>query len=356
MKLTLSAFKNLGFWFPVIAAFIITFTIAMWYRYPIGVDWQFHLRIAEAWARGENGMFTELVMRINKMPYPPLQHWLLLPAVWSPDEYFATALFQMFQLPLAVFAIMFALWKIDDNKYSAVFAGMLVMGSFAYLDRTLSVSPQGLNFIFLPLAMLFFVKRRLKLATAFSTAMIYTHGVVGICLLGGIWLWALKKRQWLYIILPIILALPVILPTVPYLVTGWNRMAGGAENDQEIEFWASPLMFTVTYLRLPIIGFPLSLFLIYKWRKHDEGGEVVELQKIAILTLVGMLVMFYPWADRYVQCSAIPLSMLIAPIAARSKYRQTWFLGVYFAFLFMYVALWLWLAFDFYTILPKDWI
>lgn len=358
MRVSLLSLKNIGYWFPVFAALLITFTIAMWYQYPIGVDVHFHLRIAEAWARGENGMFSEIVMRINKMPYPPLQHWLLVPVVLSGDTYFFTAVFQMCLLPIAVATMTYALWKIDDNKYSAVFAGLLVMGSFAYLDRTLVVSPQALNIIFLPLAMLFFVKRKLKLATVFATAMIYTHGVVGICLLGGIWIKALKKRKWLYIILPIILSLPVILPTLPYMVTGWNRMSGGAENDQERGFWSNPLFFTLSYLRFPFAGFFGAVYLVYEWRKgrRHENNEVVELQKIAILTLLATSIMIYPWADRFVQFSSIPLSMILATQFSASKKRNTWFRVVYFLFLFMYAALWLWLAAGSYTVLPEDYI
>jgi len=51
---------------------LVSLAVSLYYLAPIGTDIHFHLAIARSWAKGELGMFSELPLRVNKMPYPPL--------------------------------------------------------------------------------------------------------------------------------------------------------------------------------------------------------------------------------------------------------------------------------------------
>jgi len=70
-------FKN-DTWLILGLVSVLSVSVALSYPVPIGADIRFHLEIARVWASGMNGMFSDVALNVNKMPYPPLFHWLLM--------------------------------------------------------------------------------------------------------------------------------------------------------------------------------------------------------------------------------------------------------------------------------------
>jgi hypothetical protein len=341
--------EKLPYCIPIFLTLIVSSAIALHYKAPIGADVQFHLKIAEVWARGENGMMSTLPMTVNKLPYPPLIHWILVPAVWLGAELAYAAFVQALLLPSALAASMFIMWK-KIGAEAALIGGFLMMGSFAFTDRAGQVNPQALDFILLPLAMLFCIDgRNLDRANlgfiVTSSLMIWNHGVVGAAALGGLFVWKIWKKDFKPILASLIMSLPIIAVTLSYLPSALISMSGGFENLQEKFFWQNPVLFVLDYQRLIAVGFPLALLRIVR-RKNDE------LTQVSLLSLGAMGVMILPWADRFFQYSTIPLSFIVVPSIIRNnlKIKLIAIYAITIAFCILYATMWVWLMWNQYDV------
>lgn len=319
------------------------------YQAPIGVDVQFHLKIAEVWARGEDGMFAKIALDTNKIPYPPLLHWILVPAVLLNSEILYAAVLQIFFLPLAVASSMFLVWK-HYGRQAAMLEGLLLLGSFAFVDRAMQVNPQALDLMLLPLAFYTFLKKDRDGCVIVSLLMILNHGIVGLAAIGGMLLLQLHRKDYKTLLYFSLSSLSILGSQLWYLPQALARMSSGFETLQEAQFWNNPVVFTVLYQRLITVGFLIGLILtLYHFDKHKPLDDMTKLSLATIGTLAIMLPF---WADRFVQYSTIPLSLLIIGQVVRSKPRQKelWQYGILLCFIAFYAAMWLWLFVGLYQI------
>jgi len=336
--------KNLKYLTPVFLALIFSIALAAYYQTPIGADVHFHQEIADSWRRGELGMFSDVVMDMNKLPYPPLQHFLMIaiPPIFL----------QILMLPLAVASMSYLYWK--DDKFSALLAGALVMGSYAFVDRAIQVNPQAITMILLPLALHSALRqkndamRQNKLLIATSTLMIWNHGLVSLACLGGIFLFLIARRHYKSLSWILLFSLPIIASQLYYLPSALQHFAGGFENLQEQQFWSNPLTFTALYQRIISLGFPIVSYLF--WIKNTRQSDS---NNLMLLTLFSMSVMILPWGDRFIQLSTIPLTYIIIDFIKNTgrKKRELWLYGITLAFVMFYATLWLWMMVDnFYVV------
>lgn len=323
-------------WIPVSLAFLISVFIALYYRVPIGEDIHFHLKIVQEFVdKGILGWFSDTAMQQNKMPYPPFLHIVLLAV---PPIVIQCCLF-----PLAVWSFS----RLYTGK-DRLLAGVLVMGSYAYIDRVIQVNPQAITMILLPLAIRFYlnVEENKSGFIAASSLMIWNHGLVALSCLGGMFFLMLNRRQYKVLALILLLSSPVLATTIYYLPASLGKFSSGFENNQERQFWNNPSLFTALYQRLISTGFILVAALLMRRR------AVTEMEKVSLMTLLSMALMVIPWADRFVQFSTIPLSILIMEDAAKRKWkgREAWTWAITLCFMLMYLTLWLWLIADAYYI------
>lgn len=327
---------DLKYLLPVLLAGIFTISLSVVYLQPIGQDVWFHQSIADYWRRGELGMFSPPAMTVNKMPYPPLLHWLLIAV--------PPLILQILFLPVAVASMMLIYWRRD--KLLALLVGATVIGSYAYVDRLIQVNPQAITMILLPLALYSVIRRQDKLLIVVSTLMIWNHGLVAIVCLGGVFLHLLIRRQWKPLLWILVFSTPILISTLYYLPAGLQHFSSKFENLQEAQFWTDPL-FTPLYQRLPALGFPLAAYLVLKKREI-----LSDFDKINLMTLGTMALMIIPWSDRFVQFTTIPLAFLIVNWLPRTswKKKELWQYGIVLCFLLMYATLWLWLVADLFYI------
>lgn len=335
------------YWLPVFLALAISCSISLRYMAPIGYDFSFHLEIARVWSRGELGMLSDLPMRVNKMPYPPLFHLILVPSVWLNIEIEFAAVLQAFFYPLAVASMMWLWWKKD--KMSSLVAGLLVMGSYAFFDRSIQVIPQALDMILLPLIIYYSLHGNRRFIPL-SALLIYNHGLVSLALLGGLYVWEWRKQRIKNVAYSLLQALPIIAISAYYFLDAFSRFTGSYETLQELQFWTNPL-FSLSYLRLLFLGIPLAIYLLIAELPH-RLKDLSDLEKISLLTLGSMLVLVPSWADRFLQFSTIPLTILLVETISRAKQpkRDLWLYGVLFSFIIFYATLWIWLFADIYFV------
>jgi hypothetical protein len=346
---------DLKYFVPVFAAFAFTLSLSLWYNAPIGDDIKFHLKVAESWARGELGMFSAEALSMNRLPYPPLFHLLLMPSVWLGIEIPFAAFLQILLFPAAVLSLELLFWR-QGMKFESLLAGALVLGSHAFFDRAVQVAPQALDMILLPFAIYGVVSKKRNCLVVSSTLMIYNHGFVALAILGGLFLFEILRRNYRPVLTALALVAPILLVSLPYLPQSLSFFGGKYENSQEAQFWFNPLYFTVMYQRLLFTGFfvPFSYFsrgiinvlegwadigLKYFWMKWTD------MEKASLLTLGSMAVMVLPWADRFTQYSTIPLTVFLVGMIMRSKprIRDAWQYLIVISALLFYATIWIWL-------------
>ena len=92
--------------------------------YPDGHDVWFHIMVARAWFKGENGMVCPAAIYYNGIPYPPLFHLMLAPFCSSQQLALGAAKgFQLFFYPLAILFFMLLVNKYSGSK-TALIAGL----------------------------------------------------------------------------------------------------------------------------------------------------------------------------------------------------------------------------------------
>jgi len=289
---------------------------------PIGVDYRFHLAVAEAWAKGLNGMFSEVVMRVNHYPYFSVLHLLLVPNVWlGCSDLFAMFLQVFFYT--AIFGTVLLMALGHDGANGAMWSGLLLFGCMAFTDSAIQVRPQTLDMLLLPIALGFYLSGKKTSFLASTLALAYNHGFASLVLIWVLYLVKLRDRQWLKTtILFGVLILPIMIPSLLYLPGAFSKWGGTDASSQETLFWQSPLLYSLFYLGALSLGFPVFLNALAKWRSQDGYARAL------CLVVAGSLIMLPLWPDRWLQYQAIPFALLTANWLTKRTRRETVLLAV----------------------------
>lgn len=334
--------KDLVYFLPVIFTFLFTLTLSL--PAPlIGTDILFQLDMARLYAVGNFSGAQSVALSINSIPYPPLFQFILVPSIWLGIEYQFIAFLQVFFLPLAILSLEL-LFYLRGMKFEAVFAGTLVLTSFAYVDRSLQPIPIALDMILLPLTIHFALVKNDKWFILLSSIILYNHGIMGVSVLGGLFLYKLFKKEYKSIILIVLISLPVILIAFPYVPQALKNFTGKINTDQQRAFLNNPVLFTYEYMgQSLIIGFPIILLGYWAISSRIVKKKLDDLDKISILTLGSMLLTTIFQQDRFLQYSTIPLAILFTNYVGQSKYKSFWMLLTVGLATLFYLLLWFWL-------------
>lgn len=301
---------------PVLLAFAITVPLTYVNGLNIGVDIFFHLKIAESWASGQLGMFSNVVMNENHFPYPPLFHFMLVPGVWLGIESLWTSVFQVALLPCAVASFMFLVYKLRGVT-SAFYGGLLLLGSVAFLDRVIQPQPQALDFVLLPLAFYYCLKKLDGKFCLVSVLMVWNHGLVSLAALGGALLAQIKRRRWKVLLVFLLGSSFILGVSAVYLYSGLGNYGARVDTNQEYLFWHDSY-FVPEYAGLLSLGFVVGGWMIYQ---RIKGKPLSAVSKLALLTIASTAVMIPVWADRWLQYCSIPLALLILEGAHEANWK-----------------------------------
>ncbi len=326
--------RNLNW--QILLIFALAFSVTLYAGimfHPVGADIQFHLDIARAYLRGENGMFAPFVLEINKMPYPPVTHLLLLPSValnlYDPFIRFL----EILSYPCALLFSMVLAKRYGKGTFHAVIVGLALIGSAAYLDLTFQIRPETLDaFLWLGLTFAFLSDRKwLQVASGILGA--YSHGLASLAVNGGQILYGRNKRTLLIVTLA---SLPIVLISIFYIVPMFSKWAGVPVSSQARMFLTDWPAFTFSYLGALSLALPIVIYQVYKWKTQTL------LTKLSLVTLASSLLLLPIWYDRYYHYASIPLALCLGDFAVSHKKLALIILAftIYF-FVLGYLHLWL---------------
>jgi energy-converting hydrogenase Eha subunit C len=320
--------------FPICLALILTCVITFLYGKSIGVDIIYHVNIAKEYAAGNFGGVLDLNLLVNGNGiYPPVLHLLLVPSVWLGVPYQFTGLLQILFLPLAIASFGYLVYKTYGVEAS-LFGMMIVLGSWAYVDRVLAVQPQSIDFILLPLAYYFLLNAKDNKLLVTSVVGFYNHGLLNLAIFSGVLLKKLKQKKWITTYLIIIL--PLLITSLYYLLT---NQIGTTQFGIAQGFWSDPY-YLITYVRLPTLGFIAAIPLLYLLIKKRQ---INPLSKLALLSLASSSFLIIFDADRYMQYATIPLTLLLVDsyLRIKDKLIRAWlFVGALGFMALLYAVLW----------------
>ena len=321
-----------------IFVFILSTMIVLSAPIPIGSDPYFHLEIARLYGTGNFTGAFDYITTVNQIPfYPPLYHALLIPIAISPYPLEGIRILEILAMPLTFTAVIYLLWKFTEPK-AAFIAGLVLLGSWSFIDAAFQARPETLDLMLYPVMLLAILSAKKKTFVISAVATIYNHGVMAVI---NIWGWLPKlfkaKKTWFTSILMITaISSPILILTALYFGGGWSMWATTApqENPQETLFWTTPSWIPF-YAGLTLMGF---IFLVKNFRNPKT-----ELESYLKYGMLGNLVMLPLWADRWLQYSTIPLACLVGIEVARwhgSKLYVT--LAVVALGAWIYISFFLW--------------
>lgn len=315
--------KNLATWLPLTLAVAFACELANSLRTPIGADIQFHLSSLGNW-----------------LSYPPLFRVILLPSIYLNNNYLLCL--QVLLFSLAVFSLTYVMRRLQGDWLISPLVSLIALGSYAYVDRAIQLNPQVLDFILLPIVIYASIKNRRWLFASSSILMFLNHSLVAIPILGGVFAYELRKWRKEEIVLLGAIIVTLTFPLLSWLYPMIAPTIFTFQNNQERLFWASPIIFMLTYQGLPLIGYFTSL---WGSDKKEWWTEKSEVNKLCLFTLASLILMLPLWADRFVQYSTIPLSILLASYISHLKDRTKtiWITVVIVFFIIFYLQLWTWL-------------
>ena len=335
--------RDLIYFLPVVFTFLFTLTLSL--PAPlIGSDVILQLKLARMISVGDFVGAWDLAMSVNKIFYPPLFQLLLVPSIWFQVEYQFIAFLQVFFLPLAVLSLEL-LFYLRERKFESIFVGTLALTSVAFVDRSLQVIPIALDFILTPLTIYFALENRDKPFIVLSSIVLYNHGIMGVSVLGGLFLYKLFRREWKPIFLIFLISLPIILISLPHIPAALQNFGGKINTDQQRQFLANPILFTYEYMGQSfVIGFPIILlgYIVIVHKALKKGLD--DLDKVSILMLGSMLLTTVFQQDRFLQYSTIPLALLFTNHVGSSKFKLFWVVPTVILAVFFYFILWFWLC------------
>ena len=297
-------FKKYLWLSPILFAFLLSFSITLSYPYPIGADIQFHITQAR-------NLFTTG----NIVPYPPLFLALLEPSIIFHVEQDFAKLLQIICYPLAIASSMFLIKKYAD-KSAACFGGFLLLSSFAFFDRVFQAQPQALDFILLPIVFNALLSDEHDRFSVGSFLLLLNHAPLSFFALVGSYIKATVKNWYMIIGFTIFWIVTLTYFAIPDLANILETNIGlrkGGSNDLAI--CNNPLI-TIPYL----LG-PLTISLFYVAFNAKNYHKLTELEKLSLLTILGMTIMIPLWISRFIQYITMPLCYFLVKRMGYSKYR-----------------------------------
>lgn len=282
--------------------FVLSSIIVLSVPLPLGSDAYFHLDLSRLLGTGNftgwwNEMFT-----VNKYFYPPLYHIIILPVSIGPDPYTGLRLLEMVFMPITFACVAWITWKISGPK-AALITGLILIGSWSFVDGALQARPESIDLLFIPLIIYAALYNRKKWFAGLASVTIYGHGFAALSGIFGIAVRKMREPQWRKtLLLATLIILPMIIIGLYYIGGAWTKWAtmSPSENPQEVLFWTKPWPWIPFYSGITLFGW---LF-IFKRNKTEP-------EKLLTWTLIGNLLMLPLWADRWLQYSVIPLTMLM---------------------------------------------
>jgi len=288
----------------IFVSLILTFSIAIHYKLPIGEDISFHLEMAKEYYFGKwmmNDVDSDLMGNIG-IPYPPLLHFILLLGFLLKIPLTFPLLIQLFLYPLALYTTGMLVHKELSLKHSIIVL-LLLASSYGFFDRTVQVQPQSFDMILFPLSIYFFLKKNTSGFMFSNCIMVYTHSYYSLFLFGSFVLFSLFRRDRIkMVIFSFITFLPIIIITLPYIISTLQYMVSTNQNIQEVYIVNNPL-FLLGYLG-GVSAFVLLVLVRYKSINLKDDFQLLLLCWIVCL-LPLMFVM-----DRLITYMVVPFSIL----------------------------------------------
>lgn len=308
--------------------FVLTSHIILSMSLPLGSDAYFHLGLARHYGQGNITAAIDMMFTVNKSPYPFLYHLLLSPIAVSPDPYTGLRILEMLFLPMTFALVSWVTWKLISPK-AAFITGLVLMGSWSFLDGAIQARPESLDLLLYPLIIYLAVVGGKRWFGTLAAITIYSHGFAALTNIMGV---AIKKffekekhtayeeptsltNTWLRevkdilhpiypwrktIIITTLIVAPIIIMSLYYFSGAFEMWSTfkPLENPQEALFWEYPPWIPY-YAGITLMG------VAFVFRKGKS-----ELETLLKWSLFGNLIMLPFWADRWLQYSAIPLAML----------------------------------------------
>lgn len=280
---------------------------------PIGTDVHFHYEVAGYYAIGQNGMFSQTVLELNRFPYPPIFHLLLVPSIWLNIEYLFAKSLQIV-MPFLIYLATIIFMRYYTNSKTQLTTALLLLSTVIFIDGTIQARPQGLAMILIPITLYYFIQNRDNKFVASSGVLAYIHGVAGLANTWTLILYGFVKGNWkrTFIKLAIILA-PIILTTLAYLGGALAKWGGVMDTYQEYLIFTQPEIMIPYYSGMCLIGWVFLIHNLTRW------NTLTELEKTLSLSLIGLTIMIPFWADRFLQYATITLACLSALGLAKHK-------------------------------------
>jgi hypothetical protein len=280
---------------------------------PLGTDVHFHFSVAEVWARGENGMFSQVVMGENLFPYPPVFHWLLVPAVWTGTQLVVGRVFQTV-LPFGIFLCTCLFVSRHVGPKACAVAGLVLISSVGFTDGAIQCRPMGLSMLLLPFVFHYLLSENGRGFVVCNSLVGYTHGVAG---LASTWLLMLRgflcKKTWKTALLAVLFLVPLAVVSVAYFGGAVDKWGGHMDTYQEYLLFTEPLSMLPYYAGVSLLGWLFVVLVLARWNGASEFSKTLT------LSLLGLTIMIPFWADRFLQYSMISLACLVGVGVSKDK-------------------------------------
>lgn len=293
--------------------------------YPNGRDVWFHILVARAYFKGQNGMVSPVVMDINNLPYPPLFHLLLVPFVSSVDlAIAATKILQLLFYPLGLLAIMLLVKKYTTG-YTALLTGVLLVGTY-YAFSQMQVRPQSLEMVLYPLTIWATLEGKTKTYVATMAAIFYLHSPISIAVGAGTLFYLFRKnKKDVRIWATIAVVAPIMLYQANFMfnqvfLDRWITSGDTGIITETRDFWANPLFWLLNGLGIALSGLAVAGYYV---RKHAELSPFV---KLMLYSFFGFFLAWPTWQMRVFQFAVIPMALFTARESTRLDPRLRWVL------------------------------
>jgi hypothetical protein len=271
---------------------------------PVGTDVWFHFDVAEVWANGQNGMFSERVLTENRFPYPPIFHLLLVPSVWLGQEALMGKLMQVV-LPFGIYLTVTWFMRKHTTPKAACLTAMILLATVGFVDGTIQCRPQGLAMMLLPLVFDSFLCGNQLDFFGFNSLVGYIHGIAG---LANTWLPSLvglfNRKMRKGIIASILILVPLAIVTLSYFGGAASKWGSHMDTYQEYLVFSDPFNMIPYYAGVSLIGWAFVVYALLRWNR------VGAFEKVLTLSVLGLTVMIPFWADRFLQYAVVGLACL----------------------------------------------
>jgi len=311
--------------------------------FPDGRDAWWHILVARAWYKGMNGMISPIVMDMNRLPYPPLFHLLLIPFAYSLDSsLLAVKVMQLFFYPVGTLFLMLLVRKYYGSMFAIVFS-LAIMGTYFSMNQ-MQARPQSLETLFYPIAFWALLENRTKTFILSIAAMFYTHSPISIALALGFVVYALRQnKKDLKVWFSVVAVAPILLYQASFMFNQifferWFAVGDIGIIIETQAFVADPLFWLLNGLGVNIAAFALIPWLLYKWKDQSKFTQVM------LYSFFGMLLIVPTWYQRTFMFTIIPMAFFTAlsVMNVKNKYVKAMLLAALAiqAFIFTVAPAW----------------